>query len=480
MRLVVFIFKNRTVLKRVLVTIGVVLFTRLVYFLPLPGIDAKSVIDIFQQQIQAQGGRWFDFVSLLHIGKLRNMSLFALGIMPYINACIIVQIIGFLVPGINREFFYEKNGHRNILKTTLLFTFILSVIYAHSISVDLGLLNESTNFAILNFQGVLFRLSTVFSMTAAVVFLLFLAQIINKFGLGNGIGIIFASEILVRFIFAIDQLVLFYMRQLIQSRQLFIFIGIFVIFIYLARFITRFTEKIELYTHEHKKFSILVRTNWVGIWPLIIVEVIFSFFKIQLGWSMFLLVSLAILIFTLCYVKIIYQPRRFYELILKHKCKAAPGKRKRIEDMLNHAVLKCMGFACILFFVIYYLPLLLPLTTGVSFISAGIFGAFGMIILIGVYYDIVHQLEFFEKIEQSTVSHWCLLNIAYDEPEAEIKKAYLDSHGILAEIKPSHFSWGLPIKTAVSNYQIFVPTEKLDEANDVFEQLKVVWQEKEI
>jgi len=468
------------VLRRVLVTIGVILFTRLIYFFPLPGVDMKAVVDIFQQQIQSQGGRWFDLVSLVHLGKLRNISLFALGILPYINACIIVQIMGFLVPGINRELFHEKSGYRNMLKTTLLFTFILSAIYAHSISIDLGLLNESADFRILNFQGVLFRLSTTFSMTAAVAFLLFLAQIINRFGLGNGIGVIFASEVLVRFIFAIDQLIVFYMRQLIQLRQLFIFVGIFIIFIYLARFITRYTKKVELYTHENKKFSILVRPNWIGIWPLIIIEVIFSFFKIQLGWSMFLLVPLALLIFTLCYVKIIYQPRRFYELILKYKCRAKLDKKIRIEDILNHAVLKCVGFACMLFLVIYYLPLLLPLATGISFISAGIFGTFGIIILIGVYYDMRHQLEFFEKIEQSAASDWRLLNIAYDEPEAEIKKACLDSHGIMAQIKPSNFSWGLPIKTVVSNYQIFVPEQKLKEANQVFEELKVVWQEREI
>jgi len=474
------IFKNRTVLRRVLITIGVVLFTRLIYFSPLPGVDVKAVVDIFQRQIQSQGGRWFDLVSLVHLGKLRNISLFALGILPYINACIIVQIIGFLVPGINREFFYEKNGHHNMLKTTLLFTFVLSAIYAHSISVDLGLLNESADFTILNFQGIIFRLSATFTMTAAVAFLLFLAQIINRFGLGNGIGIIFASEVLVRLIFAIDQLILFYMRRLIQLRQLFIFVGIFIIFIYLARFITRYTKKVELYTHENKKFSILVRPNWIGVWPLIITEVIFSFFKIQLGWSMFLLVPLVILVFTLCYVKIVYQPRRFYEFILKYKCGAKSDKKRRIEDILNHAVLKCVGFACMLFLVMYYLPLLLPLATGISFISAGIFGTFGIIILVGVYYDMMQQLEFFEKTEQSAASNWRLFNIAYDEPEAEIKKACLASHGIMAEIKPYHFNWGLPIKTAVSNYQIFVPAQKLKEANQVFEELKVVWQGREI
>ena len=466
--------------RRVLVTIGVLILIRVLYFIPLPGIQLKTIVQLYQQHIRTEGGSLIDLMVLLHIGRLRNISLCSLGIMPFFNACIILQIIGFLIPGLNRKFFYEKNGRSRMMLATLCITLILSLIHGFLISLDVGLLNQVPGLNILSFTGILFQAVSALSLSAMVMIFVLLSRIIDEFGFGNGVGMIFAVEVLIRMIFGVDQLVVFWGRKLIGVGHLIIFSGITIAFVYFARKATRFLKKIELCTDEDEKFFISIRPFWISICPLIIAEIIFSFFEISFNIFSFICVSLTIIFFTLLYARIIYQPQRFYELILTHKCRLDRARDKKIVDYLNISVLQTTALTAVLFIIIYYLPIVLPLLLNISFISAGIFGTFGLIVLVGVYYDIKRQLKFFRRIGSLPLKKWSLLNVANDETEAEIQKACLRSQGIITEIKPSHFSWGLPIRTIASGYCLYVPHEDKVKADSVLEQRQREWQEKSI
>ncbi|MFH2137580.1 MAG: hypothetical protein ABII88_03615 [Candidatus Omnitrophota bacterium] len=476
-----FVFKDKDILKRILVTLLAVVFARLIYFLPAPGISLRAVFQFYDQYIHAQGGGLFDLVALLHAGKLRGISVFALGIMPYINACVIIQLIGYWVPGVNKKFFDENSGRKKMLMATLVTAIVLSMMHAYSISSELELVDKFPDFKILSINGLGFKLALMASMSAACVFLVALSRVINRFGIGNGLGVIFASEVLVRLGLGFSRLVQFYVYGAISSRQILMFLLVFMIFIYFVRAATVYVKKLSLKTHTGEEFTISVRPYWVGVWPLIIAELFLSFFKISLDWTSFIIICFVIAFFALAYVKVVYQPRWFYELILPYECITCDEKKQRLIDVLNNTVFPCTGFAFVLLLLLYYFPVVLPFALKVSFVSSGIFGAFGVIVLIGVCYDIFRQIEFFRKIRQyKDVKKWSLLIIARDESEAEVKKACLVSHGIITEVKPSHFIWGLPVRTAASGYYVFVPHEKIKEAAQILKELKNAWTAKAI
>ena len=92
----------------------------------------------------------------------------------------------------------------------------------------------------------------------------------------------------------------------------------------------------------------------MGVWPLIIAEIVFSYSKISFDAASFSIVLIAIVLFTLVYAKIIYQPRRFYELILDHKCKIKEDNNKQIIDLLNNSINKTIISSAILFIAIYF------------------------------------------------------------------------------------------------------------------------------
>ncbi|MCG2711290.1 MAG: hypothetical protein L6416_03065 [Candidatus Omnitrophica bacterium] len=461
--------------KRILVTIAVLVLARFFYLVPLPGVNLSAVFKFYKQHVQAQGGGLMDLMALLHIGKLRNISLGSLGIMPFINACIILQIISFLIPGFNRKFFHEKGGRFKMMFATVIIALILSVYYGYQVSLELELLNKFPGFNLLKFTGLPFQITTILSLCSIALIFIMLTQVINKSGFGNGVGIIFSVEVIIRLIFAADQLVVFWGRNLIGMKNLIVFSVVTIAFIYFARKITRIVNKIELSTDNDEYFHISIRPVWMGIWPLIITEIVFSYFEISLNAASFFMFLITIIFFTLVYAKIIYQPRRFYELILAHKCKIKEVNSKKIIDYLNTSITKTITLSAILFVAIYYLPVILPLLLNISFMSAGIFGTFGLIILVGLYHDLKRQFKFFRKIRSLPLEQWTLLDIASDETEAEIKKACLRSRSIMNEIKPSHFSWGLPIRTAASGYYLYVPFEDKIRAARVLEQAQKEW-----
>lgn len=471
-------FKDKIVLRKLLFTVCAIFFVRLIYFLPVPGVGIKAIIELYENYIKTQGGGWFDLLILLHASKLRNISLFALGIIPFINACIVMQIVGFLIPGINRIFYSTKNGRKKLLQASLSVCLVLSLVHSYFISLDLEVLNQLPNLQILIFKGYFFYLAVAIAMSAAVLFLIFLSELINKFGLGNGVAVIFGSEVLVRLVFAIQQLINFYSRKNIQLWQLGIFLSVFLGFIYVVWFVTKFSKKLELFTQTKEKFYIHIQPYWAGVWPVVITEAIFSIFKISLDWLSFSVITLAILFFALFYAKIVYQPRRFYELILTHLCKTNLPPAKKLEDYLNSAVFQVLGISFVLFVFIYYLPLWLPFLLEVSFISAGVFGSFGAIILFGIGYDLFRQAEFYQKIKQNSQNNWSLVHVAFDEQEAEIMRWCLKSHGVMAEVKPSHFYWGLPIRTAASGFYLYTPSQKATEARQILERLEQAQKEK--
>jgi Preprotein translocase subunit SecY len=104
------VYKDENLWMRVLITLAIVFCARMLYFFPVPGVDLKALFGLYQRHIHTQGGRLVGFDPIAACGAAAHISICALGIMPFINACIIVQIIGFLVPGVNGFSFMKETA----------------------------------------------------------------------------------------------------------------------------------------------------------------------------------------------------------------------------------------------------------------------------------------------------------------------------------------------------------------------------------
>ncbi|MYL01474.1 MAG: preprotein translocase subunit SecY, partial [Gammaproteobacteria bacterium] len=172
--------------KRLLFLAGALVVYRIGAFIPLPGIDPNALAQFFQQQ----EGTILSMMNMFSGGALERMSIFALGIMPYISASIIMQLAGVVVPTLAQLRKEGESGRRQIVKYTRYFTVILAAFQSMAMSVAL------------QGQGVVINPGPSFVMTAAItlttgtVFLMWLGEQITERGIGNGISMIILASIL--------------------------------------------------------------------------------------------------------------------------------------------------------------------------------------------------------------------------------------------------------------------------------------------
>jgi len=181
-----FFSKDKDLKNRILFTIMMLCVYRLGTYIPLPGIDAQSL----QTLMQSKQSGILGMLNIFSGGAIKRMAIFALGIMPYISSSIIIQ----LLTGVSEYFKNLKNqgeiGRKKITQYTRYGTVLLATIQGYGISVGL----ESSSNVVID-PGVFFRLTTVITLVAGTIFLMWLGEQITQRGIGNGISLIIFSGI---------------------------------------------------------------------------------------------------------------------------------------------------------------------------------------------------------------------------------------------------------------------------------------------
>ena len=172
--------------KRLWFTVGALIIYRLGTYLPLPGINPGALADIFSQQSSGILGM-FDMFSG---GALGRMTIFALNIMPYITASIIMQLMTAIVPSLEALKKDGEGGRKTINQYTRYLTVLLASVQGYGIAVAL----ESAS-GVVGDPGVFFRLTTVVTLVGGTLFLMWLGEQITSRGVGNGISLIIFSGI---------------------------------------------------------------------------------------------------------------------------------------------------------------------------------------------------------------------------------------------------------------------------------------------
>ena len=172
--------------KRLWFTLGALLVYRLGTYIPLPGLNPEA----FAQAFQGQSGGILGLFNMFSGGAVERMAIFALGIMPYISASIIVQLMTSVVPSLEQLKKEGEQGRKVINQYTRYGTVLLGTLQAYGIAVGL----ESGN-GLVGDPGWFFRISTVISLLGGTMFLMWLGEQITSRGIGNGISLIIFAGI---------------------------------------------------------------------------------------------------------------------------------------------------------------------------------------------------------------------------------------------------------------------------------------------
>ena len=184
-------FSKATELKRrIWFTLGVLIIYRLGTYIPLPGIDAEILADIFRQQQSGILGMFDMFAG----GALGRMTIFALNVMPYISASIIMQLMTTVSPRLEQLKKEGEQGRKKINQYTRYGTVLLAAVQAYGIAVGLESMTGSSGSAVLE-PGAFFRITTVVTLTGGTVFLMWLGEQVTARGVGNGISLIIFAGI---------------------------------------------------------------------------------------------------------------------------------------------------------------------------------------------------------------------------------------------------------------------------------------------
>ncbi len=237
-------FKIEDLKKKILITLGLLIIYRMGCYIPTPGIDGAALSEFFRRMTQAQGASIFGIINMFSGGALEQMTIFALGIMPYISASIIMQLLTAVIPSLEKLAKEGRAGHEKINQYTRIGTLFLCLVQAFFISMWLENPARFQGLQIVPNPGWGFRLLTVLTLTTGTMFIMWLGEQIQERGIGNGISLIIAVGIISRLPTAIYQLFVLASPFSPEKRSLspFVIVVIFSIMFALIAFVVMITQ----------------------------------------------------------------------------------------------------------------------------------------------------------------------------------------------------------------------------------------------
>jgi len=413
------IFKIEELRNRLFFTLAILVVVRIGAHITLPGIDAALLAEAQKNQ---SDNTLFGLYDLFVGGAFKNAAIFALGIMPYISASIIIQLLGAVFPYFQKLQKEGEEGRKKINQLTRLGTIPVAALQAWGVSVQLGSRNVG-GLGVINpdVSGLFFTVSTVIILTAGTVFMMWLGEQITERGIGNGISLIIFIGIIDRFPYSV-----FDEYQIVSSgaRNLLIeliYIAAFILIIAGVIAVTVAVRKIPVQYAKRvvgrKVFGgvtqyIPMKVNSAGVMPLIFAQSIMfipstflSFFPNSefmqsisgyfdyTSWFYSGVYALLIIFFTYFYTAIAFNPKDVSDN-MKKQGGFIPGVRpgKPTSDYIDNILTKITLPGAIFLAIIAILPTFL-MKLGVTTGLASFFGGTSLLIIVGVALDTLQQIE---------------------------------------------------------------------------------------
>ena len=197
------IFAVPDLLKKLIFTLGLLCIYRIGFHIPLPGLNQTALTRFMTRTSQGPFGQAMEYFAMFTGGNLRQCTLFGLGIMPYISAAIIFQLLATVVPAIEKLQKEGQAGYRKIQEYTRYLTVFLCIIQAIVVWTSIMRPNVYPEYR----GSISIFLMAVFGLTAGTIFLMWLGEQIDEYGIGNGISLIIMAGIVARLPWAIRLLI---------------------------------------------------------------------------------------------------------------------------------------------------------------------------------------------------------------------------------------------------------------------------------
>lgn len=220
--------------KKIFYTFLLLVVYRMVAQIPVPGVDALAIKTYFE----GSGTGLFDLLNTFTGGSFKRFSVLALGIMPYITTSIIFSLLGEVIPSI-QELQEDSEGNKKIQKWTRYATVILCCIQGYSMAAVFEGFVTNGSLRVVPEPGMVFRLTTMITLAAGTMFLLWLGERITEFGLENGVSLIIFAGIAVELPSEIIQKLTLYRNGELSGISLLIFLGVIVVSFFIVAFIER-------------------------------------------------------------------------------------------------------------------------------------------------------------------------------------------------------------------------------------------------
>jgi len=408
------IFKIPELRTRVLFTLGMLIVYRVGAHIPTPGINGEALSEFLQKQ----GGALLGFLDIFSGGSLSRLTIFALGIMPYISASIILQLLTVVIPHLSKLAKEGERGRKKIIQYTRFGTIVIALIQGFGIAVGLEQMNQG---AFVLSPGWGFRLMTVITLCAGTGFLMWLGEQITERGIGNGISLIIFAGIVARLPAAVAQTFDLYKVGQLSFPLLvvltLIMFGVVAAIVFLESGRRKVPVQYAKRVVGRKVYGgvtqyIPLRVNTAGVMPIIFAQsimfiptTVLSFFpdndflQMVAGWFQYqspiysTIYALMIIFFTYFYTAIAFNPKDVADN-MKKQGGFIPGIRpgKQTSEFIDNILTKITLPGSIFLAIIAILPAFVG-AWGVSGNFAQFFGGTSLLIIVGVALDTLQQIE---------------------------------------------------------------------------------------
>jgi preprotein translocase subunit SecY len=404
------IFKIPELKNRVLFTLALLTVYRIGAHIPTPGINGEELSKFLAEK----GGALMGFFDMFSGGALSRVTIFALGIMPYISASIIFQLLTVVIPAIGKLAKEGEAGRKKIIKYTRYGTVVISAVQSFGIAVGLESMSQG---AFIQSPGWSFRLLTMVTLTSGTAFIMWLGEQITERGIGNGISLIIFAGIVARFPNAVVSTF-----RLVQAGELSLFFVIFLVAMMIGVvaaivFIERGQRKIPVQyakrvvgrkVYGGQSTHLPLKINTSGVIPPIFASSIIMFPATVAGfiavpWVQGVAQQLSpgTTVYTLLYVGLIFFFSYFYTAIVFNPVDIAdnlkkyggyiPGIRpgQKTSEYIYKVLSRLTFIGSIYLAIVCVIPEVLIKKFNVPFY----FGGTSLLIVIGVALDTVSQIE---------------------------------------------------------------------------------------
>ena len=436
------IFRIRELRRKVLITVMLLAVCRIGCYIPAPGIDPKGLANLFKGAVgdTTGAGAFLGWINLFTGGALSNGAIFALGVMPYISASIIFQLLASVVPSLERLKKEGESGYRKINQYTRIATVFICLFQGALLIralYPLGVISDEITQS--TWKSLTFSFTNGFVLMTGTMFLMWLGEQIEEHGIGNGISLIIMINILDRLPSAIMQIV--QNIRIAESQQtallkISLMVVLFVIVVMAIVYITQGERRIPVQQAKHvrgpkvyggQKHYLPLKVNQAGVMPLIFASALLQFpamiagsavqalaeRKDSLWYKFFFFVQestspsgagttlrYAVLygafIFFFCYfwTAIMFNPKEMSENLKDHGSfipgiRPGPRTAEYLEQIMNRVTLAGSFFLI----AIAMMPMLVMSMLRVDWRVSSFYGGTSILIVVGVALDAMNRVN---------------------------------------------------------------------------------------